>query len=178
MYKIKNNHKELPRSVSDFLKSLLSGRSVGRIRNVLNSLAIAYLKKCFTYCVSQNQGNSESMARAIENIPYHCFNMHDKCGTWCSYHENPENYAHSNIGDGFHDVTLFECLRDIFNTLASKSSLFVAGASSNTSERSNAMIVSKAPKTRPYGKDAASDIKVACAVKKKKFRRKVLHRRS
>ena len=26
------------------------------------------------------------MARAIENIPYHCFNMHDKCGTWYSYH--------------------------------------------------------------------------------------------
>ena len=107
------------------------------------------------------------MARAIENIPYHCFNMHDKCGTCCSYHENPESYVHSNIGDGFHDVTLFECLKDIFNILASKSSLFVAGASRNANESLNAMIVSKAPKTRLYGKSAASDIRVASAVNKK-----------
>ena len=107
------------------------------------------------------------MARAIENIPYHCFNMHDKCGTWCSYHENPESYVHSNIGDGFHDVTLFECLKDIFNTLASKSSLFVAGASSNANESLNEITVSKAPKTRLHEKSAVSNIRVACAVNKK-----------
>ena len=77
------------------------------------------------------------------------------------------DHVHSNIGDGFHDVTLFERLEDIFNTLTSKSSLFVAGAASNANESLNAMIVSKAPKTKLYGKSAAGDIRVACAVNKK-----------
>jgi len=117
--------------------------------------------------ISQNQGNSEAIAKAIENIPFHCFNEHSNCGSWCGYNIDPENYFHTNIGDGFQSDVLFEALKDIFSNLASKSSQFICGASSNANESLNAMIVSKAPKTRLYGKTASSDIRVACAVNKK-----------
>ncbi|XP_023246840.1 uncharacterized protein LOC111643363 [Copidosoma floridanum] len=145
LYKIQKSHKEL------------------------NSVAIQYLKKCFTYCVSQNQGNSLAMASAIKNIPYHCFNFHNNCGDWCNYKTEQENYVHSNIGDGFHSDILFNALKDIFNSLSTKSSQFVSNASSNANESLNAMIVSKAPKTRLYGKTASSDIRVASAINKKNF---------
>jgi len=100
-------------------------------------------------------------------IPFHCFNEYSNCGSWCGYIIDPENYSHTNIGDGFQSDALFEALKDIFSNLASKSSQFVCGASSNANVSLNAMIVSKAPKTRLYGKTASSDIRVACAVNKK-----------
>lgn len=143
LYKIKKSHKELTTN------------------------AINYLQKNFNYCVSQNEGDVIGMTKAIETIPYHCFNIHDNCGTWCNYYKNPEKYKHSVIGEGFKDQTLFESLKSIFNTLATKSSHFVAGASSNPNESLNSMIVSKVPKTRQYGSSSSGSIRVACAVSKK-----------
>ncbi|XP_066596284.1 uncharacterized protein [Prorops nasuta] len=143
LYKIKKSHKEL--SVN----------------------AINYLQKNFNYCISQNKCDIEAMTKAIENIPYHCYNIHDNCGTWCNYHKNPETYKHKVIGDGFQDPILLEALKSIFNTLASKCSHFLAGASSNPNESLNSMIVSKAPKTRQYGTSSSGSIRVACTVSKK-----------
>ncbi|XP_043471058.1 uncharacterized protein LOC122504185 [Leptopilina heterotoma] len=47
----------------------------------LTAVTIKYLQRCFSYCVSQNKGNSRNMAEAIKNIPHHCFNDHVNCGT-------------------------------------------------------------------------------------------------
>ena len=74
---------------------------------------------------------------------------------------------HANIGDGLKDTNLFEALKTIFNNIASKYSQFVGGASSNPNENLNAIIVSKAPKSRLYGKTASGDARVACAINKK-----------
>ena len=107
------------------------------------------------------------MTKAIEKIPYHAFNIHSNCGSWCTYESDPNNYVHVNIGDGFSDINLFEALKTIFNNLASKCSQFVGGSSSNPNESLNAMIVIKAPKSRLYGKTASGDARVACAINKK-----------
>ncbi|KAK0076364.1 hypothetical protein PV325_005506 [Microctonus aethiopoides] len=88
-----------------------------------------------------------NMSQAIRNIPYHAFNHHNNCGNWCSYKSDPDNYQHANIGDGFNDENY--------------------GASSHPNENLNAMIVSKAPKTRLYSKSASGDGRVACAISKK-----------
>ncbi|XP_043273892.1 uncharacterized protein [Venturia canescens] len=128
---------------------------------------ITYLQRCFSYCISQNQGNIQEMARAIRNIPYHCFNRHTNCGNWCTFKEHPEIYRHANINDGFHDESLFESLRNLFDILASKASSFAAGVSSNANESFNAMHVSKAPKSRVYGMSQSGDMRLACAVLKK-----------
>ena len=143
LYKLKRNYKEL------------------------TGTAIKYLQRCFNYSVSQNENNSIAMAKSIQNIPYHCFNQHQNCGAWCNFHMNPDTYSHSTIGDGFKNEKLFDALKCLFNTLASKTNRFAAGASSNPNESLNAMIVSKAPKSRMYGMSASGDMRTACAMNKK-----------
>ncbi|KAH0553362.1 hypothetical protein KQX54_002139 [Cotesia glomerata] len=52
------------------------------------------------------------------------------------------------------------------NHTSQKTSQFVSGASSNSNESLNAMIVSKAPKSRVYSKSTEGDGRVACAISK------------
>lgn len=133
----------------------------------LKTPAIQYLQKCFNYCISQNVGDSDAVAKAIRNIPHHSFNNHENCGSWCSYSENPEQYKHRNIGDGFTDPMLFEALEKLFEDLAANADKYSAGASSNPNESLNTVIVSKAPKSRMCGMSASSDYRVACAINTK-----------
>lgn len=72
---------------------------------------IVYLHRCFTYALAQNKGNSSGLATAIRSIPYHAFNDHSQCGTWCGYHEDKENYVHKVVPGGFEDPLLFEELK-------------------------------------------------------------------
>ncbi|KAK0169570.1 hypothetical protein PV327_011489, partial [Microctonus hyperodae] len=74
----------------------------------LNASIIKYLDRSFKYCVSKNKGNELEMARAIENIPNHCFNDHKNCGEWCRYLKDPDSYQHSTIGEGLTDPRLYE----------------------------------------------------------------------
>ncbi|XP_066582289.1 uncharacterized protein [Prorops nasuta] len=143
LYKIKNRYKEL------------------------TAQSIKYLQRCFNFCISQNIGNDCNMATAIINIPEHCFNNHEKCGSWCKYETNQDTYKHSVINEGFKNQNLLLALREIFNTLAKKTSSFSAGASSNCNESLNSVIVSKAPKSRLYGTSSSGDIRVACAINQK-----------
>ncbi|XP_039304358.1 uncharacterized protein LOC120357591 [Solenopsis invicta] len=117
--------------------------------------------------MAQNVGDAAGMAKAIKNIPYHCFNQHANCGTWCGYHKNPETYKHSSIGEGFHNENLFEALKCLFDVLASKTERFVAGVSSNANESLNSIIASKALKSRFYGTSTSGDYRLACAINKK-----------
>ncbi|XP_011883708.1 PREDICTED: uncharacterized protein LOC105570866, partial [Vollenhovia emeryi] len=64
LYKIKKNFKELTGPV------------------------IKYLQRCFNFCISQNIGNSTTMAAAIRNIPDHCFNSHENCGASSNANES------------------------------------------------------------------------------------------
>ncbi|XP_043279374.1 uncharacterized protein [Venturia canescens] len=134
----------------------------------LNSKSIKYLGKCFNYCVTQNKGDKLAMATAIENIPYHCFNRHENCGTkWCQYSKNPDSYKHAVIGEGFTDPELFNLLKTIFGGIAKKASGFSGGVSSNPNESFNATVASKAPKSRLYGTSQSYNTRVGLAVLKK-----------
>lgn len=133
----------------------------------MNSETINYLHKCFTYALSQNQGNSKSMAAAIKNIPFHAFNDHKACGDWCGYLKDNENYQHRAIHGGFQNPILFKKLKSTFEKLSNNADSFVAGASTQTNESLNHMICSKAPKTQCYGTSESYDYRVACAVAQK-----------
>ena len=138
----------------------------------LTGTAIKYLQKCFNYCIAHNAGSAINMSTAIKNIPNNFFNNVQECGSWCSYHKEPETYTHSVIKDGFKNPNLFNDLQSIFDTLANKASSFAAGTSSNPNENLNAMIASKAPKSRRYGTSAAGDFRTASAISKKNCREK------
>ncbi|XP_071578827.1 uncharacterized protein [Temnothorax nylanderi] len=128
---------------------------------------IVYLHRCFTYAMTTNKGNSAAMARDIQCIPYHAFNNHSKCGMWCGFVKDPENYDHTIIPGGFHDKELFEALKDIFDRLAANAHKFSAGASSNVNESLNASMASKAPKSRCYSLTASSDYRFASTIAQK-----------
>lgn len=133
----------------------------------LNASAIKYLDRSFKYCVTKNKGNELEMARAIGNIPQHCFNNHTNCGEWCRYLKDPNSYQHSTIGEGFTDPRLYEILTNIFSTLAKKANDFSAGVSSNPNESFNSTVASKAPKSKMYGTSASYSFRVDFAVNKK-----------
>ncbi|KAK0072633.1 hypothetical protein PV326_014274, partial [Microctonus aethiopoides] len=138
-----------------------------RCSKVLNASAIKYLDSSFKYCVMKNKGNELEMARAIENIPQHCFNNHKNCGEWCRYLKDPNSYQHSTIGEGLTDPRLYEILTNIFSTLAKKANGFSAGVSSNPNESFNCTVASKAPKSKMYGTSASYSFRVDFAVNKK-----------
>ncbi|XP_034945421.1 uncharacterized protein [Chelonus insularis] len=123
-----------------------------------------YLHRCFTYALAQNKGNSLALTKAIESIPYHAFNDHSKCSTWCGYKTDPENYVHKVILGGFEDQILLNELKSIFDKLAANAQKFCNGVSSNANESLNAMMASKAPKSRCYSRTASADYRFACVV--------------
>lgn len=73
-------HQNDKNHVSKGLKSELFKLKKNSKFKELSSETITYLHRCFTYCISQNIGDSIAMANAIKNIPDHCFNHHDNCG--------------------------------------------------------------------------------------------------
>ncbi|CAD6229694.1 GSCOCG00012126001-RA-CDS, partial [Cotesia congregata] len=100
--------------------------------------------------LSQNKGNCSGLAAAIRCIPYHAFNDHTQL-----------------IPGGFQDPILFQELKKIFDKLADNAQKFSNGASSNANESLNAMMASKAPKSRCYSRTASADYRFACAIGQK-----------
>ncbi|KAH0546618.1 hypothetical protein KQX54_012305 [Cotesia glomerata] len=45
--------------------------------------SIDHIKKCFSYALAQNVGDSKNLAKAIRNIPNHLYDNHENCGSWC-----------------------------------------------------------------------------------------------
>lgn len=141
--------------------------SVQKSHKELTKDRIVYLHRCFTYALSQNKGNCSGLAAAIRSIPYHAFNDHTQCGTWCGYNEDKENYVHKVIPGGFQDPILFQELKKRFDKLADNAQKFSNGASSNANESLNAMMASKAPKSTCYSRTASADYRFACAIGQK-----------
>lgn len=133
----------------------------------LSKEAKDYLHRCFSYALEQNKGNSDELAKALKNIPFHAFNKHDNCGIWCRYDVNKENYDHSAIPDGFQSPELFETLERIFNKLAENSERFTSAASSQGNESLDNSITRKCPKNICYSLSESADTRVNCAVSQK-----------
>ncbi|KAK0171516.1 hypothetical protein PV327_011158 [Microctonus hyperodae] len=112
-------------------------------------------------------GDSLGLVNAIRSIPYHAFDNHSKCGAWYGYIADKENYVHKVIPGGFEDPILFKELKKIFDKLASNAQKFSNGASSNANESLNAMMASKASKSRCYSRTASADYRFACAIGQK-----------
>ncbi|KAK0159825.1 hypothetical protein PV327_010897 [Microctonus hyperodae] len=133
----------------------------------------------FSHKLAMGLVSDASTANAIRYIPYHTFHDHSKCGEWCGYVRNKENYDHKIIPGGFEDEQLFADLTNIFDKLADNAQKFSSGASSNSNESLNATMMSKHPKSRCYSTTVSADFRYACAKAKelKKNRTALLHRR-
>lgn len=128
----------------------------------LNSGVIKYFHDCFAYAMAQNKGDSKKIAAAVRNITFHAHNIHDNCGSWCRYKQDPVNHVHSTIGDGIISPILFNKLRTLFGRLANNAKEYFACASSNGNESFHSSVTRFCPKSFCYSQSA--DMRVACAV--------------
>lgn len=93
--------------------------------------AINHIKICFSAAVHQNKGNVTKFKNALDNIPYHLFDMHANCGDWCKNESNKEN----SIRIRFSNPNLFDALEKFFSQLDARK--FCSAASSQANESLN-----------------------------------------
>lgn len=134
----------------------------------LNSNTIKYFKKCFNYAVSQNASDPVKLVNNFRAIPLHAFNNHDKCNiSWCGFMKDPDNYKHTNIGDGLQSEVLQKDLVKLFEKLAENAAQFLAGLSSNSNDSLNHTQAKYSLKDRMYGTSSSGAIRDAFTVLKK-----------
>ena len=147
----------------------LKDRFKGSNCSILSAKVINYLTKCFSYCITQNVGDSESLKQGLKNIIPHAFGEHTCCDiSWCGYKQNPAGYKHTDLPNGkdlFGD-SLKKALTDIFDEYSTDIVVnkLTPCANSQRNESLNSTIGSKNPKTRFYGGSESNDFRVACGV--------------
>ena len=79
---------------------------------------IIYLTKCFSYCINQNVGDSNSLKKGLKNIVPHAFEDHICCdNAWCGYKQNTAAYKHTELpyGKDLFGDSLKKALTDILD---------------------------------------------------------------
>ena len=137
--------------------------------SILSQKVINYLTKCFSYCVSQHAGDSNSLKQGLKSIIPHAFGEHVSCNIlWCGYKQNPTTYKHTDLPNGkdLHGESLKKALTEILDEYSTDIvvSKLTPCANSQRNESLNSTIGSKNPKTRFYGGSESSDYRVACGV--------------
>lgn len=129
----------------------------------LSNDIIKHIQRCFTYAIHQNKGNVPAIKVALENIPYHLYDHHDNCGTWC----NNKNDAENGAGIRLKNNILFEVLKNTFCDLSANAEKFASAASSQPNESLNNSMCSKAPKNISYSTSESADYRFAATVAQK-----------
>lgn len=130
---------------------------------------IDYLKKCFGCAIKKNGGDPEAVRKDLSNVVDHAFDKHEMCGEWCRFKEDPENYKHRGLpdGKGLHGTQLHSDLTQIFGTYANNAEKIAACSSTQLNESFNAIVASKAPKGRCYGRSESLVYRLDAAVSQK-----------
>lgn len=89
---------------------------------------IPHLKKCFSYAVAQNKGDSEHLAEAVRSITNHAFDRHDNCGKWCKSEESTSHTIKIHEHDPLPKVERY------FRQICSNSEKFCVAASNQSNE--------------------------------------------
>ena len=58
---------------------------------------IDYMSYNFGVALKTNRGNKEAVEAALLAMTPHAFDDHSKCGSWCGYISDPENYKHKHL---------------------------------------------------------------------------------
>lgn len=123
--------------------------------------AIKHIQTCFSSVVHQNKGDVPKMKKALENIPYHLFDLHANYGQWCKNGSNKEN----TLRKRFSNAHLFDALVKFFSLLDARK--FCSAASSQANESVNATMATKAPKRLSLSKSESADFRYSATVAQK-----------
>ncbi|WAQ96001.1 hypothetical protein MAR_028691 [Mya arenaria] len=111
-----------------------------------------YTRKCFSYTVSQNQGDPDGIKRNLTAIVPHSYGEYGGCvQKWCR--AGDANYRHSDQRIRPSSATMTEKLATLSTT--------------NPNNNMNMMISRKAPKGSHYSESESLDIRVSAAVAQK-----------
>ena len=171
-------HKEVSADIEKWSDVVHAKRSLGKhlfeLRDntkerELTQTNIAHLQTCFSYAVRQNKDDATTLAAALKNIPAHLFGDHSQCdslGKWCRASKEGELYEHRGTtgGKDLSSKFLRSKVDAIFDVFAENSAKLCHAVDSQKSESFNAMVTSKAPKTRHYGSSESYDYRVSAAV--------------
>ncbi|XP_046739525.1 uncharacterized protein LOC124407446 [Diprion similis] len=136
----------------NFMSALYDLRK--NFKEMRDKKVIPHLKKCFSYALAQNKGDSANLAKSLRNIPEHFFGRHENCGTWC---KQPHKIVLQN-------VQLHAKLSEIFEKYAGNAAKFSIVASSQPNESFNNMMAHKTPKNGCYSQSEAADYRLASTV--------------
>ncbi|WAR14575.1 hypothetical protein MAR_004680, partial [Mya arenaria] len=128
---------------------------------------ISFVKKCFSYAVSQNQGDHDGIKRNLTAIVPHSYGEHGGCDqTWCR--AGDANYRHSSLpcGKNLTDQAVREDIEKVIDpyTSAKMTEKLATLSTTNPNENINMMISRKAPKGSHYTESESFDIRVSAAV--------------
>ena len=138
---------------------------------------IQYVKKCFSYAISQNVDDTLGLKMALAAIPLHMFGDHTTCSmSWCRFVQQlgpklpgQDPYKHSMFKDGgdLKSMDLKEDLQKFLGNFAANAHKLAPKGSSQRNESLNSTIVSKTTKTRHYGGSTQNDFRVSSAIAQK-----------
>ena len=89
-------------------------------QKMLSSKTINYLKKNFTYAISQNKNNVNGLKQNINAIVPHAFGKHELCSrSWCKFYTD-KNYRSPSLpfGKYLDDLNLETALTGLFSQYA------------------------------------------------------------
>ncbi|KAJ8684694.1 hypothetical protein QAD02_020487 [Eretmocerus hayati] len=150
------------KGVSKLLYLVHGNKSQDPERELTPSIII-HIKRCFSFAVHQNKGDVAKIKAAIVNVPFHLFDHHENCGTWCHGEENKENATSIRLKS----LVLFEVLKGKFLELSETAQNYVSAASSQPNESLNNSMCSKNPKRLSYSTSQSSDYRFAATVAQK-----------
>jgi hypothetical protein len=136
----------------------------------LSNETITYVKKCFSYAVSQNQGDPEGIKRNLNAIVPHSYGEHGGCDRkWCRADE--ANYRHSSLpgGRNLTDPAIRKDLEEVITPYISEkfTEKLASISTTNPNENLNMIISRKAPKGSHFSESDSLDIRVSAAIAQK-----------
>ena len=94
---------------------------IGSKRKQMLQKVLEHFKRCFTYALAQNKGNSKNVKAAVlSSIVPQSYGDHEKCGKWCGFIKSPSTYKHKYLlyGKDLTDPSLRKDLDKFFFQLA------------------------------------------------------------
>ena len=146
------------KSVGNILHEIHKKKTVDIDKELSNDI-IKYIQRCFSYAVHQNKGDIPRIKNAIENIPNHLFDKHEKCDAWCKNGDKK-----NALSIRLKNEILFDVLKNTFSQLNANAEKFASAASSQPSESLSNSMCSKAPKNISYSTSEFSDFRFAATV--------------
>lgn len=119
---------------------------------------IAHIRKCFSYAVAQNQGQSEALRETLLAIPDHLFGCHEKCQAWCqAVQKKTPTVTLTN-------TKLYDLLKASFFKYSKNAHKFSIAGSSQANESLNSIMGRKCLKQHCYSLSESADTRFASSV--------------